>query len=297
MNTRCLLITAVVGASVLTAWGPSAAFGQCEITPVTAGDNPVAKQKFGWSTAISGDYAVVGTDEPSSSTGAAYIYERDGLEWNEIGRLVPTPELNNDDEYGRAVAISGRVAVVGARKHDIAGMTERGAVYVFRRDSQTGVWGYRQELTAEDGDVGDLFGSSVAIDGDWIVVGAPEHDVFGVDNSGAAYAFHFDGSTWTQARKFRADDHDEADQFGIAVAISGNWVVVGSKWDDDGCPGEQEDLAKSGSAYTFFHDPAAASNVGWEPRTKLQAQIVDGATVSCDAGFSDNFGFTVAISG
>ncbi|MCH9003337.1 MAG: FG-GAP repeat protein, partial [Planctomycetes bacterium] len=146
MNTRCLLITAVVGASVLTAWGPSAAFGQCEITPVTAGDNPVAKQKFGWSTAISGDYAVVGTDEPSSSTGAAYIYERDGLSWTAptIERLLPTPELDNDDEYGRAVAISGRVAIVGARKHDGGG-----AVYVFRRN--LGVWEYQQELTAHDG--------------------------------------------------------------------------------------------------------------------------------------------------
>ncbi|MCH8243633.1 MAG: FG-GAP repeat protein, partial [Planctomycetes bacterium] len=163
---------------------------QCEITPVTASDG-FTGQKFGRSTAISGDYAVVGTDEPSSSTGAAYVYERDGLSWNEIGRLVPEPPLllANDDEYGRAVAISGRVVVVGARKRDIAGRTNQGAVYVFRRDELAGEWAYQQELTASDRAAGDLFGAAVAIDGDWIVVGAPENDDFGLTNSGTAYAF------------------------------------------------------------------------------------------------------------
>ncbi|MCH7995200.1 MAG: FG-GAP repeat protein, partial [Planctomycetes bacterium] len=278
------------------------ALGQCEITPVTV-DDGVAKQKFGWSTAISGDYAVVGTDEPSSSTGAAYIYERDGLFWNEIGRLVPEtipPEppllLANDDEYGRAVAISGRVAVVGARKRDIAGRTDQGAVYVFRRDELTGEWAYQQELTAFDRAAGDLFGSAVAIDGDWIVVGAPDNDEFDVTNSGTAYAFHFDGVIWKQARKFRADNQTAGDRFGNAVAISSNWFVVGIKFDDEPCP-DGVDASNSGSVYPFFHDPAAAPNIGWEQRTKLQAQVIDGTSVSCDAALSDNFGHSVAISG
>ena len=113
MNTKCLLIAAVVGTSVLTAWGPSAAFGQCEITPVTAGGGAHGDQ-FGYSTGISGDYAVVGAHKVASSKGAAYIYERDGLAWSEIGRLLPGFSflLATGDEYGRAVAISGRVAVV-----------------------------------------------------------------------------------------------------------------------------------------------------------------------------------------
>ncbi|MCH8147846.1 MAG: FG-GAP repeat protein [Planctomycetes bacterium] len=265
------------------------ALAQCEITPLTA-DSGFADQKFGWSTAICGDYAVIGTDEPASSTGAAYIYERDGLSWTQRGRLLPTPGLAADDEYGRAVAIRGRVAVVGARKH---GST--GAVYVFRRNS--GVWEYEQKLTAADGLPDDRFGGSVAIDGDWIIVGAPDHDEFGLVNSGAAYAFHFDGSTWTQARKILADDQDAGDSFANAVAINGNWIVVGAKQDDDRCPGEQNNADNSGSVYTFFHDPATAPNVGWEVRTKLQAQVRDGPTVSCDATNSDTFGHTVAISG
>ncbi|MCH8146959.1 MAG: FG-GAP repeat protein [Planctomycetes bacterium] len=297
MNTRCLLITAVVGASVLAAWGPSAAFGQCEITPVSTG---AASQKFGWSTAISGDYAVVGTDAPDSATGAAYIYERDGLLWTEIGSLVPSEDLlAKDDEYGRAVAISGSVAVVAARKHpgvqNEAFPDGPGAVYVFRRNS--GVWEYEQELTASDGADNDRFGHSVAIEGDWIIVGAPEHEDRGITSSGKVYVFHYDGAAWTQERRLRAGDQDTDDRFGNAVAISGNWVVVGTKEDDDRCPGATDGADNSGSVYTFFHDPAAAPNIGWEERTKLQAQRVDGASVVCDAFASDNFGDAVAISG
>ncbi|MCH8242918.1 MAG: FG-GAP repeat protein, partial [Planctomycetes bacterium] len=302
MNTKCLLIAAVVGGSVLTAWGPSAAFGQCEITPVTV-DDGIAEQKFGWSTAISGDYAVVGTNEEGRGTGAAYIYERDGLIWNKIGRLVPETILPVPplllaikDDYGRAVAISGRVAVVGARKRDILGRTDQGAVYVFRRDDFSDEWVYQQELTALDRDAGDLFGAAVAIDGDWIVVGASGNDESEVSNVGTAYAFHFDGSTWKQARKFRAGDQGAGDIFGNAVAISGNWVIVGSERDDDTCPDGAEAL-NSGSVSTFFHDPAADPNAGWEERTNLHAQIVDGGTVSCDAARNANFGNSVAISG
>ena len=71
-------------------------------------------ERFGWSTAISGKYAVVAWYKVDLDTGAADIYERDGLPWNEIGRLPPTPVFASGDEYGRAVAISERVSVVGA---------------------------------------------------------------------------------------------------------------------------------------------------------------------------------------
>jgi hypothetical protein len=119
--------------------------------------------------------------------------------------------------------------VIGAPYADKPFATDAGAAYVFVYDGTN--WVQKQKLTASDGAASDLFGSSLAIDGTVIVVGAPRADVAGSD-SGAAYVFRLSGSTWVEESKLTASDAATSDNFGRAVAVKGDVVAVGAPQTD-----------------------------------------------------------------
>ena len=106
----------------------------------------------------------------------------------------------------------------------------------------------QQKLTASDGGGGDLLGSSVAIDGDTLVVGAQGDDAF----RGAVYVFQRVNDSWTQTAKLTASDGVADDYLGTSVAIDGDTIVVGAWRDDVGTNANQ------GSVYTFARTGAAA---------------------------------------
>lgn len=175
-----------------------------------------------------------------------------------------------EDEYGNAVAIEGNIAVVAAKGENDG----QGAVYVFKKVN--GSWELVQKLTASDGEAGDGFGSSVAIDGDHIVVGASGDDDGGQD-AGAAYVFQIDGGTWgEQAKITGGPDAAAGDHFGDDVDIDGGTIVVGAWGDDD--YGED-----SGAAYVFSLDGDS-----WYEQGKLTAG---------DGESGAEFGWSVAIDG
>jgi hypothetical protein len=125
-------------------------------------------------------------------------------------------------------------------------------VYVFRR-GETG-WAFEAKLTAPDATPGDEFGSSVALDGQALVIGAIDDSIVGV-RSGSAYVFRTDGGGaggWTFVEKLAASDRADADQFGASIAAAGGRIVTGSPQDDDAG-------SSSGSAYVF--EPAQAACV------------------------------------
>jgi hypothetical protein len=141
--------------------------------------------------------------------------------------------------FGHSIAISGDTVVVGAPDADY----HRGSAYVFARSG--GSWGAPQRLLASDGAMGDFFGSSVAISGDTVVVGAPgdigSRKIEPRKDQGSAYVFARSGESWNQLRNLTADDGALGDQFGASVAISDNTVVVGAHYNNK----------KQGSAYVF----------------------------------------------
>jgi len=130
-------------------------------------------------------------------------------------------------------------------------------------------------LTEDELPAYDAFGLAVAMDGDVAVIG----DVFDADNgvnAGAAFVFRFDGSAWVQEQKLLPDDGAPADLFGGAVAVSGDTIVIGARYDDD--------LGNySGSAYVFDYD-----GTGWSEQDKLLPE---------DGDANDYFGVSVAVSG
>ena len=111
------------------------------------------------------------------------------------------------------------------------------------------------ELTASDGAPQDLFGSSVSISGNTMVVGAPSVTVGEAQYQGVAYVFTESGSVWTQTAKLTESNGYTGDSFGDSVSISGNTVVVGA----------DEGISQSnwGAAYVFT-EPAS----GWADMTQ-----------------------------
>ena len=229
---------------------------------------------LGRSVAISGDAVLVGAyadDDAGEISGSAYVFRFDGLQWIEEAKLTAS-DASPDDRFGLAVALSNNVAVVGAA-FDKDGGFYSGSVYVYRFDGAT--WVQEAKLTAANAKPNDLFGLSVAVSGDRVVVGAPLDDDLGND-AGAAYVYHFDGRNWNEEAKLVASDAARFDQLGFSVAISDDRVAVGAHLDDDAGSG-------SGAAYIFRFDGA-----DWVQEAKLTAS---------DAAALDEFGHAVSISG
>ncbi len=174
------------------------------------------------------------------------------------------------DQFGYSLAIDGGTAVIGAPFDDDGGGNQ-GSAYVFVRNDST--WTQQTKLTAADADGGDVFGEAVSISGDTVVVG-DRNDEDGGSSAGSAYVFVRNGSTWTQQTKLTASDASAGDQFGNAVAISGDTTLVGARDTDD-------DGTQSGSVYVFTR-----SGTAW-----TQAQILHAP----GAAAGDQFGESVAI--
>jgi len=178
------------------------------------------------------------------------------------------------DYFGTSVALSGDLAVVGATGHDHAAR-EAGAAYVYR-DRGYG-WVEEAELVAGAPGQYTLFGSSVAVSGSLVVVGAGwDHGV--ASYAGAVHVFRYDGASWVEEQKLFASDAAASDQFGRAVAAYGDTIVVGAAMNDDPVAGQD-----AGAAYVFRFN-----GTSWVEEAKLMAS---------DAAANGRFGLKVAVSG
>ena len=236
-----------------------------------------ANEALGASVSISGDTVVVGApheDTPAGSyVGAAYVFVRSGTTWTTQQKLVAS-DAAGGDVFGSSVSISGDTAVVGAPGDDTPLGGNAGSAYVFVRSGTT--WTQQQKLLPSAGRFEALFGGSVSISGDTVLVGAYSDDSPPGTNAGSAYVFTRSGTTWTEQQRLLASDGGPGDQFGYAVSISGDTAVVGAVSDDT--PGG----TNAGSAYVFVRSGAM-----WTEQQKLLAS--DGAA-------DDGFGAAVSVS-
>ncbi len=230
--------TAVLAASAF-APGVGAATDPAGEAKFTASDGATG-DGFGRSVAVSGDRIVVGSpfdDDRRPNSGSVYVLEPDGG-----GGWVETKLTASDgaysDRFGSSVAVSGDRIVVGAPLDDDRG-ADSGSAYAFAPD---GVGGWLEtKLIAADGDRDDVFGLSVAVSGDRIVIGAREHDDLG-RNSGSAFVFEPDGvGGWVETKLVPPDGRRDG-WFGWSVAVFRDLVLVGAPNDDDRGP-------DSGSVY------------------------------------------------
>jgi hypothetical protein len=249
--------------------------------------------QFGYSVAVSGDTVIVGAyleDGAGTDRGAAYIFERNKLGtdyWGEVRKLqITNPE--NEAHFGYSVAISGDTAVVGAPLENNAGAgncvagTNCGAAYVFERNKNgADNWGQVQRLTAGyNARLYALFGYSVAISNDSVVVGAPY-----APDPGEAYLFERNqggADNWGKVMKVAPlETIVPYGLYGSSVAISGDTLVVGAMGTDDGG-------TERGTAFIF------ARNHGGSPDSWYQVTRLAASGTGEDG---DQFGYSVAISG
>jgi hypothetical protein len=246
---------------------------------------------LGYSVAVSGDYAVAGARGEDgvggTNRGAAYVFERNYMgndNWGEVATLTAGSDTEDFAYFGNSVAIDGDYVVVGADSEDSGGI-DSGAVYVFgRNQGGPDAWGQVAKLTASDAEAGDKFGWSVAISGDYVVVGAYLEDGLTGTDLGAVYVFGRNQGgpdVWGQVAKLTASDAENGDEFGNSVAISGDNVVVGALY-EDGVAG-----TNYGAAYVFNRNSPSADD--WGEVTKLTAGL--------DVENAAYFGASVAVSG
>lgn len=243
---------------------------------------------------ISGDYAVVGSERDQGGAGSAYIYKRDPLtcDWVEIQKLTGLAQGGAPvTNFGYSVAIHNDFIVIGAieDRYDATGanpLFQAGAVYIYKKNA-SGPWVFTQRIVCADREIGSRFGSDVDIDGSRIIVGASFEDGDNIlpflPNSGAAYIFEYNGQNWNQTDKIVPFDRGAQDWFGISVAISGDYAIVGAFNEDEDGIG-QNTVLNSGSAYVFERN----TNTTWTQVDKL---------VSSDRGTNEFFGISVAIDG
>jgi len=156
------------------------------------------------------------------------------------GRLV-VPALGPGDEFGAAVAGSPDVLAIGAPGDDREG-SQAGAVHIFRPGD--GAWSEESVVTGDDARTGDRFGTSVALAGDLLAVGAPGRDGDG-SWSGAVFLLRADGAAWQAVATLGAPDGAVGDRFGASVAfLDPDHLAIGASGHDADQPG-------GGATYLF----------------------------------------------
>jgi len=240
---------------------------------------------FGSCVAVSGDLVVVGADRDSDNdngflSGAAYIFN--ATTGAELRKLVASDGAAYN-KFGRSVAVSGDLVVVGAPRYN----EKRGAAYIF--NATTGA--ELHKLVASDGAAYDFFGLSVAVSGDIVVVGTDprtriDNFIYQYSFNGSAYVFS--ATTGDELHKLVPTDNARDDYFGRNVAVSGDIVVVGALGKFDYYYYDNfESEEKIGFAYIFN------ATTGAELHKLVASDGADGAYGS----YGDEFGWSVAASG
>jgi len=276
--------------------------------------------QFGISVAIDGDTVAIGapsedsnakgvngdqSNNLASDSGAVYVFVRNGGSWSQQA-YIKASNTDAADEFGSVVALSGDTLSVSARFEDSKTTSvngndndndaeDAGAVYVFFRSEDN--WSQQAYLKASNAEAGDIFGHSIAIDEDTIVVGAHLEDsnAMGVSGdesnndaefAGAAYVFTRSGGDWSQQAYLKASNNEEDDRFGTAAAVYGDTLVISSFEGSNatGVNGNQtiNFASRSGAAYMFTR-----SANSWTQQAYLKASNTE---------VQDQFGASMALA-
>lgn len=206
-----------------------------------------------WNSAADGSGTAYAAGSSATITADFTLYAQYALDAQE---LTPGSSVS-------AVAISGNFMVIGSSADE--------AAYVYYRSS--GVWGLSKTLSTSES--GDGFGSSVAIDGDYILIGAPANDSSGYTDAGAVYVFEYSSSTWPQSALLVSQNPESGGAFGSAVDISGEYAAVGAYLESP------DGYTESGSGYVFYRNGGT-----WDSYQQFSNSTA-----------ADHFGESIAIDG
>jgi hypothetical protein len=301
---------------------------------------PYNCDEFGWSTSIDKDTLAVGaTNEDSNQTtitngtgtssnnsinnsGAVYVYKRSGSTWAQEA-YIKAVNNNEQDKFGYNVSIDGDTLAVGAPTEGSNQTTitngtgassnnsnsYSGAVYVYKRSGTT--WAQEAYIKAANNNAGDNFGTSIALDGDTLAVGAlgeksaqttitngtsASSDNTGGAYAGAVYVYKRTGTTWAQEAYIKAANTNERDFFGKSVALYGDTLAVGAEGEDS----NQTTITNGTSASSDNSNPDSGAvyvykrtGTTWAQEAYFKASNNDGL----GSHTYENYGSGVTLSG
>ena len=291
---------------------------------------------FGFSVSLDGNTIVVGApyedsnqatitngtsaldNNSNSNSGAVYVYKRTGSNWAQEA-YIKAANSDNDSKFGFSVSLDGDTIVVGApyEDSDLTTITngttandnvtsaDSGAVYVYKRTGSN--WAQEAYIKASNNSAADLFGYSVSIDNDTLVVGAYLESsdqrtitngttAASTDNSmagtGAVYVYKRSGSTWTQQAYIKAVNSNVSDNFGRSVSINNDTLVVGANLEDS-----SQTTVTNGTTAASDNDKSASGAVYVFTRNGSEIWTQDAYIKASNNDVDDNFGEVVSIDG
>ena len=235
-------------------------------------DNLYNNAYFGYSVAIEGDWLIIGTlgdNTKGQYSGCVYVYKNNQGEWQKK-QTITANDSENNDYFGRAVALHGHRILVGADGHAAAG-----AAYLFEYQEDSDSWQQIIKFQSQGLESGDYFGSALALGSDWLMIGAYGDSDSG-SCSGSVYAYEYSNGQWLERQKLSADNAIAYDYFGAAVALEDGCALIGAY-------GADTPEKNVGGVYVF-----SLSDGNWQQSDQLQA--LDHQSGSC-------FGKSIALNG
>ena len=275
-----------------------------------------APEEYGSATGIDGDQ----NDNSAQNSGAVYVFERSNNSWSQQA-YIKASNTAPGDVFGVSVALNNETLVIGAYGEDsnatgIDGDQSNnssvgsGAVYVFTRRNNT--WSQQAYIKASNTNIenfsqrGELFGNTLALDGDTLAVGAPyeQSNATGIDGdqsnnsswqNGAVYVFTRNGTTWSQQAYIKASNGEIWDRFGTSLALDGDTLAVGAPGESSnaaGIDGDQSDNSTEGAGAVYVF---TRSGTTWSQQAYIKAsntEITGSRVLSVD-----RFGASLVLDG
>lgn len=180
---------------------------------------------FGSSLDIYGDTLAIG----NRASDEVYIYNKKSDHW-ELAQTLRAEDTQKNDGFGCSVVLRDNILIIGAFYVDVEDKTNQGTVYIFTKEKDK--WRQKQKLIAGDGGSGDLFGHSLDIYDNIIVIGAPHQTINGNKHQGSVYIYELSGTQWILSNKvfmtYGAGITDGYDKFGYSISIDANKLVIGA---------------------------------------------------------------------
>lgn len=269
---------------VALAGAPGVAAGEVRVLTLTAGiwsqtsvltaSDGAAGDRFGSALTLDAGRAAIGAVAATFSEGKTYLYSRSGSVLSEVD-VLDIADGGTANRFGTSLAVAAGGVLIGADLDRVGPNSAQGSVRWFEPGSS----GYIQValLDSGNGAIYDRYGSAVATDGEFALIGAYLEDTFAGADAGAAHWFRRAGDQWIYGGQLLAPDGEIEDRFGIAVDVDAGRMAVGAFWDVVG--GE----INQGSVYIYRREGA-----DWVFESKL---------VASDGNEGDLFGFALSLDG
>jgi len=246
---------------------------------------------FGRSVALEGETLMVGARhaaDDSNLGGAVFVFSlnRDapaglGFVPYSQSQILLASDGSDFDEFGSSISLDGDTVIVGAERADDPEFwsgNDAGTAYVFTKNN--GSWQQQTKLTASDAFPLSLFGRSVGLFGDVAVVTAPAKSV--TNYKGAVYVFHRSGTGWSEEAIVETDVTRTFPQFGQALSLDGDTLLIGS----DLAGGEQDGFIEFHRITVGGENNGGPSDSGiseaWQTANGFDPEVDDVFTLDSD---------------